>query len=117
METTIEKRHIERREGVCGGRPCVVETRIRVIDIYVWHELRGKRPEEIVAEFPQLTVADVHAALAYYFDHREEIQADMQATEEYVARMKATQGPGLIDRLRAAAQGVPTTSDVRPVSS
>lgn len=95
------KQHIECKPGVCGGKPCIVGTRIRVQDIYVWHELQGRTPEEIVADFPQLTLADVHAALAYYFDHRDAIHGDMKRSEKLVERMKADQGPGLLDRLRA----------------
>ncbi len=58
--------HVEITPGVCGGRPCVAGTRIRVLDVVIWSEL-GQSPDEIVASFPQLTLADVHAALAYYW--------------------------------------------------
>jgi len=102
MEPTVAtKQHIVSRPGVCGGKPCIAGTRIRVQDIYVWHELQGRTPEEIVSDFPQLSLADVHAALTYYFDHREEIHDEMKKAEETVARMKAENGPGLLDRLRA----------------
>ena len=70
MEPTTQK-HIESREGVCGGKPCIAGTRIRVWDIYVCHEVRGMTPDEIVAQYPQISLADVHAAMAYYWDNRE----------------------------------------------
>ena len=82
--------HIEATPGVCGGKPRVAGTRIRVEDIVVWHELQGKSPNEIVADFPQLSLADVHAALTYYFDHREEIQRQMREAREFAATMKAS---------------------------
>ena len=45
-----------------------------------WQGLhRGPTPDEIVSHLPGITLADVHAALSYYFDHIEEIQADMGA--------------------------------------
>ena len=75
-------------------------TRIRVWDIHVWHNLRGQSPEQIVVEFPQLTLADVHAALAYYFDHREEIQRQAKEDEEFVAQMKQAQGVTKFDLLK-----------------
>ena len=56
--------HVESKPGVCGGKPCVAGTRIRVWDIHVWHDLQGRTAEEIVADFPQLSVADVYAAVA-----------------------------------------------------
>lgn len=65
--------HIEKKPGVCGGKACVTGIRIRVQDVYVWHELQGRSPDEIVTSFPQLTLADVPAALAYYWDHVQEI--------------------------------------------
>jgi len=64
--------------GVCGGRACIAGHRVRVLDIVEWHEHQGLTPDEIVSEIPSLTLADVHAALAYYFDHMEEIREERQ---------------------------------------
>jgi hypothetical protein len=50
---------------------------VRVLDIVIWHEHQGMTPDEIVSHVPTLTLADVHAALSYYFDHIEEIQREM----------------------------------------
>ncbi|HVX60539.1 MAG TPA: DUF433 domain-containing protein [Pirellulales bacterium] len=82
--------HIEVTPGVCGGKPRIAGTRIRVEDIVVWHEFQGKSPNEIVADFPQLSLADVYAALTYYFDHRDEFQRQMHEAREYAAKMKAS---------------------------
>lgn len=100
MEPTTEKRHVESRPGVCGGKPCIVGTRIRVWDIHVWHDLGGESPEQIVANFPQLTVADVHAALAYYLDHRQEIDEQMQLAESFVDQLETQRGPSPLAILR-----------------
>src|SRR5438270_11264779 len=70
--------HITKTPGVCGGRACIAGHRIRVMDIVVWHELRGYTPDEIVAMFPGITLADVYAAMAYYFDHRDEIDQEFR---------------------------------------
>jgi len=78
---------ISRTPGVCGGRACIAGHRVRVLDIVVWHEHQGLSPDEIVSQVPSLTLADVHAALAYYFEHIDEIRAEMQA--EY-AQAQAT---------------------------
>lgn len=79
--------HIEITPGVCGGKPRIAGHRIRVQDIYEWHELVGMSADEIASQF-NLTLGQVYAGLAYYFDHREEIQAQMRADEEFVERMK-----------------------------
>ncbi|HET6247448.1 MAG TPA: DUF433 domain-containing protein [Tepidisphaeraceae bacterium] len=80
--------HIAKTEGVCGGLPCIAGHRIRVQDIVAWHERRGYSPDEIVDIFPGITLADVYAALAYYFDHRDEIQADIGSGEQWADRLK-----------------------------
>ena len=85
--TAVE--HIQCAPGICGGKPCVAGTRIRVQDIMVWHELQGLSADEIVTQFPQLSLADVHAALAYYYDHREEIQREISEAKELARAMKA----------------------------
>jgi uncharacterized protein (DUF433 family) len=76
--------HIDTTPGVCGGKPRVAGHRIRVQDVATWHESWGLTPDEIVAQFPQLTLADVYAALAYYHDHRDEIRRDWEADEQDV---------------------------------
>ena len=78
MATSTGER-ISKVPGVCGGRTCIAGHRVRVLDIVVWHEHQGLTPDEIVSQIPSITLADVHAALAYYFDHREEIQEEIRA--------------------------------------
>jgi uncharacterized protein (DUF433 family) len=96
----VTAKHIERVPGRCGGKPCVAGTRIRVWDIYVWHELQGQSPEEIVHNYSQLSLADVHAALAYFWEHRDAIRHEMKEAEDLVSRLRADRGPGLLDDLR-----------------
>ena len=97
---TSATQHIETRDNVCGGKPCVKGTRIRVWDIHVWHDLRGQSPEEIVALYPQISVADVHAALAYFLDNRESIQEQIDADQDEVAQLQAEQEPTQFSQLR-----------------
>ena len=99
MQPTVEKRHIEATPGICGGRARIAGHRIRVQDIVLWTE-QGQSPDQIVADFPQLSLADVYAALAYYHDHREEIDRQIREDDQFVAEMKARGDPGLLDRLR-----------------
>jgi uncharacterized protein (DUF433 family) len=98
MSIGIEKQHIVATPGTCGGKPRVDGTRIRVMDIFIWCERMGCSPEEVVATYPQLTLGDVHAALAYYHDHSEEIEASMQEAHDFVERMKSELGPGPLEQ-------------------
>lgn len=110
MTPTISE-HIEIMADKCGGRPCVAGTRIRVQDVYIWHELQGQSPEEIVTDFKQLTLADVHAALAFYHDHRQEIEADVASERAEADRLKRSHTSKLQQKLSGE------NGDSHPVSS
>ncbi len=97
MERTLI-RHIEIRKNRDGqDRAYISGTRVRVQDIYVDSEVLGKSPEEVVASLPHLTLGQVHAALAYYFDHREEILAELREDLAFVALLKKRTGPGPLE--------------------
>jgi uncharacterized protein (DUF433 family) len=95
------REHIEVIPGLCGGKPRIAGTRIRVQDVYVWHELQGQSADEIVYNFPHLTLADVHAALSYYFDHRDEIQQQMKADDSFINAMRQKNPSKLLEKLKA----------------
>lgn len=97
--------HIESTPGVCGGRPCISGTRIRVQDVFFWYENEGISPDEIVSRFPQLTLADVYAALAYYWDHREEMQRQAKEDQELIDDVKRTNPSRLTRKLADAEDG------------
>jgi uncharacterized protein (DUF433 family) len=86
------REHIAVIPGHCGGKPHIVGHRIKVQLIALWHERMGMSPEEIGAAHPGLTLSDVYAALAYYYDHREQIDADMEADERFAAKRQAVAG-------------------------
>ena len=87
--TPVSTEHIDIDPAICGGRPRIKGTRIRVQDIVTEHFFQGLGPEEIVSAFPHLTLADVHAALANYFDHIDEIRQRMRQDQEYADKMRA----------------------------
>src|SRR5437870_13676173 len=80
--------HIVKTPGVCGGKARIAGHRVRVLDIVAWHEHQGMTPDEIVSHVPTITLADVHIALAYYFDHVGEIQAEMRAERALAEEMR-----------------------------
>lgn len=99
MEPQVSQQHIELRNNRDGQlRAYITGTRIRVQDIYAQSEIHGKSPEQIVTAFPHLTLAQVHAALAYYFDNREAIVDEIKQDEEFASLMKAQTGPGPLEQ-------------------
>jgi uncharacterized protein (DUF433 family) len=63
-----------------GGRPKIAGTGMTVSRIVTWYKM-GMTPEEIVLEYTHLTLAQVHAALAYYHANRDEIEREIGADE------------------------------------
>jgi uncharacterized protein (DUF433 family) len=58
----------------------------------------GRSPEWIVEQYPHLSLSQVHAALAYYYAHRPGIDAEIDAADQSVERLRAT----IPDRLTRA---------------
>jgi uncharacterized protein (DUF433 family) len=74
----VPNERIVKTPGVCGDRARLAGHRVRVLDIVNWDEHQGLTPDEIVSQVPSITLAEVHAALAWYFDHVEEIQTEIR---------------------------------------
>ncbi|HEY6340154.1 MAG TPA: DUF433 domain-containing protein [Bryobacteraceae bacterium] len=81
---------IASKPSVNGGRPCIAGTgtSVRCIAVY---DMQGHSPEEIAADRPYLTLAQIHAALAYYWANKAEIDADLAADEEFFDEMSKSQ--------------------------
>jgi uncharacterized protein (DUF433 family) len=75
-------------------RAYIGDTRIRVLDVYALSELQGLNPDEIAEALPQLSLADVHAALAFYFANREQIVSQLREEEDLARKFRAMTGPG-----------------------
>lgn len=87
MSTKTLDEHIEITPGVAGGKPRIAGHRITVEDIVIWHERLGRNADEIASEY-DLTLADVYAALAYYFDHRPEIDRSIEESRAFVEALR-----------------------------
>jgi uncharacterized protein (DUF433 family) len=88
MAKVITER-ISKSPGIQGGKACIAGHRIRVMDIVIWHEDLSMSPDEIVAAYPEITLSDVHAALAYYFDNVKEIRNDIRRNDELADQLRA----------------------------
>jgi uncharacterized protein (DUF433 family) len=79
--------YIVQTPRVCGGKPRIDGSRIRVQDIAILYEETGD-PGQIHDAFPSVTMAQIYAALAYYLDHRDEIRAEIAAGEKVADEFK-----------------------------
>ncbi len=76
-DAKTEYPHIVRRPGVVGGRPRIEGSRIPVWQIASrWNADETLR--DILETYPHISPAAVHSALAYYWDHKEEIDAEIE---------------------------------------
>jgi len=87
MSVKTLDQHIEIVQGVSGGKPRIAGHRITVQNIVIWHERMGKSVDEIATEY-NLTLSDIYAALTYYFDHREEIDQDIDDSQVFVETLR-----------------------------
>lgn len=93
--------YVVRTPGVLGGEPRIDGHRIRVRDIVAARDLAGLTPEEIAANvYPQLTLAQVYAALAYSEDHRTEIDRTAEDETRNVEEFKQRH-PNLVRDVRS----------------
>ena len=100
--TKVLDDHIEITPGVAGGKPRISGRRITVQNIVIWHERMGNSVDEIATEY-DLSLADIYAALAYYFDHRAEIDASIREGETFVEALRE-RTPSKLSRKLAARE-------------
>ena len=87
MKGTIQE-HIEIVDGYGGPKAVIVGHRIRVEDVVVWHEQMRMSPYEIAFTYPELTLADVYAALVYYWDNRIDMELAMAEGAAFVEEFR-----------------------------
>ena len=78
MPVKVLHPNIEQAKGKCGGSAVIKGTRTPVWAIVGYYKVLGYSPEEIQRELPHLTLAQIHAALSYYYDHIEEVERDLK---------------------------------------
>lgn len=83
----LDYRNIEKDPARCGGQPVVAGTRIRVATVLTCYR-QGMSVDEIVQQYSSLTPADVHDALAFAYDHLDEIDTDFAADDEATVKAK-----------------------------
>jgi uncharacterized protein (DUF433 family) len=96
MKTALD-RYIEITPGVRGGKPRIAGTRITVSDIAIMHLQLAQSLPEIATDY-HLSLAAVYAAMAYYYDHRAEIDKSIAASKAFAEAFRQ-ENPSLIIEL------------------
>jgi uncharacterized protein (DUF433 family) len=84
MSTAVSYPHIEKPAGEPARLARV--KRVRVVQLVMDYLAHGWSPEEMCRQHPYLTIAEAHAAMLYFWDHPDEIQAEIQAEDAEYAQ-------------------------------
>jgi uncharacterized protein (DUF433 family) len=87
MDTVISINLITTNPKVRGGRPCIAGTGLRVTDVVMAHLFHQRTPSELASDY-DISMAQVHAALAYYYEHKEELDADIRQQIDKARELK-----------------------------
>jgi len=85
-----------------SGAPLIEGTTMKVVELVLETHAYGWSPDELRFQHPYLTLGQIHSALAYYWDHKEELDRDIERRLERVERIRCDVGPSqLAERLKA----------------
>jgi uncharacterized protein (DUF433 family) len=92
--------YIVQTPGICRGKPRIDGTRIKVEMIADWIVHGGQPPVEVQSAHPSLTMAQIHSALAYYYDHRAEVDASLEEGRRSADELRGRFPSPLQEKLR-----------------
>ncbi len=84
------------------GVPWISGANTKVIEVVLDKMAHDSSPEEMHLQYPHLSLAQIHAALSYYYEHQDEVDADIERRNRYVEELRTQQPDSpLRQRLRA----------------
>ena len=88
-----------------GNVPIISGTTMKVVELVLAHQAYGRSPEALHFQHPYLTLGQIYSALAYYWDHREALDRDIERRLQGVKQLSEAQAPNSLQR-RLKAQGM-----------
>jgi len=86
--------------------PVIAGTTMKVVELILDHLAYGWSPEELGFQHPYLSMGQVHSALAYYWDHKPELDQDIERRLQLVDQIQRTTLVSLLaEKLKARGQG------------
>jgi uncharacterized protein (DUF433 family) len=85
--------------------PIIAGTTLKVVEVIEAQQAYGWSPEEIHSQHPYLTMSQIHSALAYYWDHKKELDADIERRDQYAERLQKEAGESPLSK-KLRAQGL-----------
>lgn len=84
-----EHPYIVKSPEICSGSPVIIGTRMRVIDIAIEYDMLSWSPDKILEAHPHINLAQLHDALSYYYEHKEEMDEEIQTRIQKAEELKA----------------------------
>jgi uncharacterized protein (DUF433 family) len=86
--------YIETDKKICSGSPVIKGTRTRILDIAIEYEYLNRTPDEIISAHPHLKLEQVHDALSYYYENRNELDEKIKKDKQFIQQLSKTRGTG-----------------------
>src|SRR5260370_42474605 len=96
--------YIESNSGTRGGKPRIAGTRITVADIVLMHRRMGRALEEIAGTY-DLSLPAVYSAMAYYYEHKAEIDQSLDEEEVFAEAFRRNNPSPLREKLKTLSIG------------
>ncbi len=103
MQIVLDQ-HIETSSDIRGGKPCISGTRIAVNDVVLMHLRLGQSLEQIAGHY-DISLAALHAAMAFYYDHQAEIDQAMSEEDTHLQELQEATPSLLQAKLRTLSGG------------
>lgn len=101
METSVRPRIVLDDRGTAY----IQGTTAKVVEVVLNQQWAGQTPEELQRDMPHLTLAQIHAALDYYRQHKEELDAEIERDDRLADRLREKAGESpFVKRMRAAGK-------------
>ncbi len=84
----VEHPYIITDAKISKSSPIIAGTRLRVLDIIIEYEYLGYTPDEIIRSHPHLTLSQVHDALSFYYENREEMDKEIRERKEKIMKIR-----------------------------
>ena len=87
-KVTTSHPYIVKNKDVCDDGPIIEGTRTRVIDIAIEYEVLGRSPDEIIRSHPHVSFYQIHDALSFYYENRDELDQKIKQDQDFVTKLK-----------------------------
>ena len=85
--------------------PIIAGTNMKVVELVLEHIAWGWSPQELHLNHPYLSLGQIHSALGYYWDHKDELDADIERRFQYSEQLRRSAPPSPL-KARLKAKGL-----------